>query len=216
MNLETDLSEVLHSRVRHCVSRAFPHLSKGEYFIAGSAIATREIADIDVYPVGDAPFNVPTEKVLAATKNATTVAGDPPIQFCRYKHATLGELLASFDFAHVQAGAHVCDGIVQQVQWTADFVAANACRTSQFTGSEYPLSSAIRLLKYHKRGELTKHSSIRAMLDIVYAVVKRGFKDYDDFKDQLDAVDLGMTPEDMDEVSKARLLELFELLRRNA
>lgn len=212
ISLVVDLPMVLMSRARQCVNRAYPHLSSGEFFIAGSAIATREMADIDIYPAADAPFTIPEKGVLAKSKNAVTIANDPPLQFCRYKHSSLEALIASFDFAHVQAGAHVKDGSVLRAAWTEAFIAANACRTSEFIGSAYPLSSAIRLLKYHKRGELTKTSAIRAMLDIVRAVVKRGFKDYEDFKDQLDAVDLGLVPDEMAEVDRANLLELFELL----
>lgn len=215
MNLDDDLRSTLRSRAKRVIRLAHPHLNVGKFFVAGSSIATREISDIDVYPVGDEPFTIPDGKALAATKNAVTIANDPPIQFCRYKRATLEALIESFDFAHVQAGAEIADGEVVRTAWTDAFVAANACRTSQFTGSEYPLSSAIRIMKYHKRGELTRGSSIRSMLDIITAIVDRGFKDYDDFKDQLDAVDLGLTPENLGEVEKAQLMKLFELLRRN-
>ena len=215
--IETDIHDTLAYRAKRCVGVARQRLSAGEYFLGGGAIATREIHDIDVYPAGDAPFVVPNDAVvLAASKNATTIANDPPIQFCNYKFQTLRELIRSFDFAHIQAGAHIKAGAVVDVAWTDAFIAANACRTSKFTASAYPLSSAIRLLKYHKRGDFTRHSAIHAMLEIVLAVVKRGFSGYEDFKDQLDAVDLGLTPEAMCEVSKASLMELFELLRRDA
>lgn len=216
MNLDDDLRSILRSRAKHVVHAAHPHLNTGTYYVAGSAIATRDISDIDVYPAGDLPFNLPKgAKVLAATKNALTIANDPPIQFCQFKKPSLDALIESFDFAHVQAGAAIENGEVTAVAWTDAFVAANACRTSEFTGSEYPLSSAIRIMKYHKRGELTRGSSIRSMIDIVHAIVSRGFKDYDDFKDQLDAVDLGLLPESLAEIDKVKLLKLFELLRKD-
>mgnify|MGYP001595994364 CR=1 FL=1 len=104
MNLDDDLRSTLRSRAKRVIRLAHPHLNVGKFFVAGSSIATREISDIDVYPVGDEPFTIPDGKALAATKNAVTIANDPPIQFCRYKRATLEALIESFDFAHVRPG----------------------------------------------------------------------------------------------------------------
>ena len=215
MKLDESLTSVLRSRAKKCIDLSSGHLKKGEFFLGGSAIATNLISDIDIYPAGSAIFHIPdSAPVLYSSKNATTISNKPPLQYCKYKHDTLDELIESFDFAHVQAGAYIVDGQVSKVAWTNNFVVANAIRSSEFTGSAYPLSSAIRLLKYNNREELTRNSSIRAMLDILCAIVKRGFKDYEDFKDQLDAVDLGLTPDDLDEVSKAKLMDLFEALKK--
>jgi len=215
LNIETDLRDTLTARAKRCVRVASGHLSEGEFFLGGGAVATRDMNDIDIYPAGDAAFTIPKGVILASSKNATTIGNAPPLQFCNYKRATLAQLVASFDFAHIQARAHVKDGAILSVEWTPAFVAANACRTSEFTGSDYPLSSSIRLLKYNKRGELTRHHSIHSMLNIIREIVERGFKDYEDFKDQLDAVDLGLNPEELEGVVRSNVMRLFELLRKD-
>jgi len=216
-----DLRRVLLGRALTCVSLASPLLDTGELFIAGSCIATPTINDIDVYPVGDLPLIIPTAgRVPSASKNTTTIkksADAVPVQFCHaYKKATLEGLVQSFDFSHIQAGVQVSDGKVTAVYWTESYLYATAAGSSAFEGSEYPLSSAIRLLKYHKRGAIGYRASLRAMLAIISTVVNRGFKDYDDFKDQLDAVDLGLglAPKDIQGMESV-LLRLYEALCRN-
>lgn len=200
MNAET-LTQILVSRAKRCIQLSHGILSKGSYHIAGGAIASDTIRDIDVYPVDGKPFDVPIKGRIVTTKNAITINNDPPIQFCKYQKLSLELLLSSFDFSHIQAGVTIADGRVTEIKWTEAFLFAKASGTSSFTGSEYPLSSAIRLLKYSRRGEITEHSSLSALLSVVCAVVERGFKSYEDFKDQLDAVDLGLVPEQYGEAS---------------
>lgn len=212
-----DLTRVLISRAVKCVHLAKPHLDKGEYFIAGSCISTDDINDIDIYPAGDSEFVIPTiNRIDTKSLNSMTiaVAGGPPLQFCRYKKPDLDTLISSFDFSHVQAGVHIRNKEVKSVAWTDSYLYAGASRTTDFEGSEYPLSSAIRLLKYHKRGEISQRGAMVAMLKIIEAIVARGFKDYNDFKDQLDAVDLGLVPKDIKEIGEDGLKELFERLVR--
>ena len=217
MNTE-DLRRILTERAAKCIRLAQPHLDSGEYFLAGSSISTPEINDIDIYPAGDKPFVIPSaHRIDTKSLNSVTVRNDPnpPLQFCRYQKPTLQALITSFDFSHVQTGAHIRDGQVINVQWTDSFVFAGAARTTKFEGSDYPLASAIRLLKYHKRGEMARQTAMVSMLEIVEAIVSRGFKDYDDFKDQLDAVDLGLVPEDVEAIEQAGLVRLFERLVHN-
>lgn len=201
MNAET-LSKILESRASRCVELSNGLLSKGHFHIAGSAIASDTIRDIDVYPVSGKPFAAPLEGRIVETKNAVTIKNDPPIQFCNLQKPSLESLLSAFDFSHVQAGVTIEDGNVTEVKWTEAFLFAKASGSSSFTGSEYPLSSAIRLLKYSRRGEITERSSLTAILSIICAITERGFKSYDDFKDQLDAVDLGLVPEQYNEASQ--------------
>ncbi len=67
-----------------------------------------------------------------------------------------------------------------------------------FVGSEYPLSSLIRLVKYAKRGLYpARRDYLADMLRILTAVVERGYSDYEDFKDQLDAIDLNYEGEEV-------------------
>lgn len=66
-----------------------------------------------------------------------------------------------------------------------------------FVGSEYPLSSLIRLVKYAKRGLYPKRRDYTAdILRILTAIIERGYSGYEDFKDQLDAIDLGYEGEE--------------------
>jgi hypothetical protein len=206
----------------------------GRFFIAGGAL-TSSITDIDIFPAKDATkygchgsgelFCIPT--VLSKTPNAITYDCKPwAVQVCNYVYASLKELVDSFDFAHIQVGAEcatesilVGDTLtypttVKDVYFTDAFVQSNAIGTSWFCGSKYPLSSLIRAGKYMKRGQLSRSSHIRAVIDIVAALAKRGFNGYDDFKDQLDAVDLGLLPSELSEVERASLLELFEALNK--
>jgi len=48
-------------------------------------------------------------------------------------------------------------------------------------------------------------------LTILHDIVDRGFADYNDFKNQLDAVNLGLVPEDLDGC-KDILRKLFDVL----
>lgn len=212
-----DLTRILTSRAAKCISLASPHLDKGQYFIAGSCISTDDINDIDIYPAGESEFIIPiVNRINTRSLNSVTIACNPPLQFCHYKKSDLSTLINSFDFSHVQAGAHVQDRAIKAITWTDSYLYAGASRTSDFEGSEYPLSSAIRLLKYHKRGEISQRGAMVAMLKIIEAIVARGFKDYNDFKDQLDAVDLGLVPKDIEAVNNTGLKELFERLVRSS
>jgi chromosomal replication initiation ATPase DnaA len=56
------------------------------------------------------------------------------------------------------------------------------------------------------------------MLKIVHDIIERGFKGYEDFKDQLDAIDLGMVPDDIEQLQTKEgtdmLRNLFKLLAK--
>ena len=210
----SNLKSAIKSRALKCISLSNGILERGEYYLAGSSIATLCVRDIDIYPVEGREFTIPADNRVSETRNAVTIKNDPPLQFCRYKKPSLSALISSFDFAHIQAGAHISDGVVLSVEWTESFLFAKATGTSSFTGSEYPLSSAIRLMKYHSRGEITSRYAMCSMINIIAAVVARGFDGYEDFKDQLDAVDLGLIPDEVMGIAESNLKELFELLDR--
>ena len=198
------------------LSKVFPE-GDARFHIGGGSLTGR-LSDIDLFPDTTAVPTPNTERV-AETKNASTYVGvSCPVQVCNYQHDSLQELVDSFDFAHIQVGVTVKQS--QGSLWVVDcyftdaFVQSRALGISWFTGSEYPLASLIRLSKYYKRGDMQKGSQIRCVLSILTAIVKRGFRDYEDFKDQLDAVDLGLLPEEFKEVGDSPLGELFALLNR--
>lgn len=187
------------------------------FYMAGGCMTGR-ISDIDLFP-GETAVPTPDLPVIITTKNATTYRAEIwPIQICNYQHGSLKELVDSFDFAHIQVGVTIRSGggylAVEDVYYTEAFVESRALGISWFTGSKYPLSSIIRAGKYHKRGDIPKGAFIRCLLDGVSAVVTRGFDGYEDFKDQLDAVDLGLVPEEFDEITYESLRKFFDLLNR--
>ena len=204
----------------------FEGIKDMSFYIAGGAL-NGPINDVDLFPV-DAENRVKlksiknnAEKVLSETRNAITLKCDPwPIQVCNYQKESLEALVRSFDFAHIQVGVRVrwClrKFVVKEVFFTDDFVVANAINTSWFCGSDFPLSSLIRTGKYYKRGTMPRGAHLRAVIDALTAVVRRGFEGKEDFKDQLDAVDLGLLPEDLEETGFESLKELYELLDNSA
>jgi hypothetical protein len=136
-------------------------------------------------------------KLLAKTRNAVTVkllAKDQVVQFCSYQKPSLTELVKSFDFSHIQVGIEFTGDKepphADAVYYTDDFVLANVKRRTVYTGSEYPLSSLVRLFKYAKRDKLTRIGVAQAVMKILTDVLERGYENYDDFKSQIDAVDL--------------------------
>lgn len=133
------------------------------------------------------------------------------VQLCNYVKGSLKQLVESFDFAHCKIGVYVdpiIDGESGSLTYTnieikdchisdAWFIAA--ADDSSFyalmpdeSANGYPLSSLIRLFKYRKRDIITNAKCKTTVLQILEAIVNRGFKNYEDFKDQLEAIDLNM------------------------
>lgn len=200
------------------IGKCWPKDAVTRFYLAGGALAG-DVNDVDLFPVACEKIVHPNGTVICESKNATTIKCDPwPVQVCKYQRESLQALVESFDFAHIQVGAMISlkqgTAVVDYVYCTQAFLDARAIGSTWFTGSGYPLSSMVRLGKYFKRGSLGKSAYIRSVIDTLVAVVMRGFDGYADFKDQLDAVDLGLVPEELDEVSKSSLKELFELLNR--
>jgi len=179
-------------------------------YIAGGCFGS-EIKDIDLFPVTKDSKILVSAPIANRSMNATTYATKPwSVQVCNYYHSSLHDLLCSFDFAHCQVGCQVRDGKVVKDCWTDQFVTSRIHGYSWFTDSEYPFSSLIRAGKYYKQGILNRRSYIQCIFSIMPAILDRGFHDYEDFKDQMDAVDLGLLPEEYPENIK----ELFERLKK--
>jgi hypothetical protein len=205
-------------KILHPVRMALPE----SFVLAGGAFG-KQVNDIDIFPIEADTLNINGSlqdvACVASTKNADTwnIYGHT-VQCCNYRYATLKELVESFDFAHIQAGVRVTvnAGCVAatEVYLSRPFVVSRTIGESWYTGSNYPLSSLVRLNKYSKRGAISKGGSIEATLSILADIVGRGFTDYEDFKDQLDAVDLGLVTEDMDSITLASCRRLFDLLAK--
>lgn len=216
--------ETINSVIRSRANRILDQISvltapDMEFYLAGGALSGDNFNDIDIFPKDGFDLKKISEKcpdIISKTKNALTVRVNGKIvQFCNYTKSSLVELVYSFDYAHIQVGVSIKDGRVKEIYASKNFKIAKTIENSEYTGSEYPLSSLIRILKYYKREKITKSAAIRSIISIVKDINKRGFKDYEDFKDQIDAVDLGLVPEEIEDMPKADLFELYELLVKN-
>lgn len=138
-------------------------------------------------------------KVLYESKNATTVEfGGTKYQFCMYQKDSATDLVESFDFSHIQIAAEIDfeeDGEENQPQisdvvYTDDYVEAKITGQSKYTGTDYPLGSVFRAEKYMRYGQLTRSEYKKSVVKALTDVIRRGYKDYNDFKDSIGAIDL--------------------------
>lgn len=154
--------------------------------------------------------------VLFESRNALTVCVDGKrIQFCDYavmspsvpNKPSLVELVRSFDYTHVQVGVSfftpmddsngsILTPKADLIYYTDDYLETLITNQTKYSGTEFPLGSLIRLRKYDKRGLLPLSRYRRTVLDILADIINRGFNDYEDFKKQLEAVDLSVLTKD--------------------
>lgn len=223
-NISDDIVKTLTARAERLNAQELWDVLNGDNFIlAGGALCDNEPNDYDIYGAKKRLDLDKIEtrcekygvKVLASTTNALTVeVGGQTVQFCRYWKNSLMALVQSFDFAHCQAGALFKSSedntyYVDDVYNTSEFIAAQACRDTCFTGSEYPLSSLMRAGKFYKQGKFANaHSYRMAVLEILRAVMERGMYDYKDIVDQMTAVSEGI-----EETKEAMMVS--EMLKRD-
>jgi hypothetical protein len=208
-------------RLRPCV-KILNKLGIKNFYMAGNSMNKEPPHDIDIFPVlkaktiHDLASKLDSDEIICLTKNALTIKSEPvAIQICSYHHKSLKELVESFDFAHIQIGVKVkLDGDnikIEQVCLTDDFVVSHTIGRTYYTGSVYPLSSLIRVSKYKQQGAFDGASHIIEIIKCLNDVVSRGFESYEDFKDQIDAVDLGLVATDVED-TKDDLMRLYHLL----
>lgn len=199
-----------------------------DFYVAGNSLNKEAPNDIDIFPIDKKPFEIcswkssnfsDSIKVICKTKNAITTKicqNDVfyTVQFCNYFHESLKDLVESFDFSHVQVGAEIRrNNLTYPVYFSEKYILSKMIQSTEYVGSEYPLSSLVRMAKYIKRGDFAGKSYIFSMFKILNDIIERGFFNYQDFKDQLDAVDLGLLPEDFQEMNKDdMLMKLFKNL----
>lgn len=194
------------------------------FYIAGNCLNREKINDIDIFPLTLESFEDIFHredlsldmnlKIISRTKNAITLKNNPNIQLCLYFHKTLEDLVKSFDFAHIQVGAKIENNEITEIYFTDDYVISKTVGRTFYTKSKYPLSSLCRINKYIERGHFPNRTYIIDIINILSDIVERGFDNYDDFKDQLDAVDLGLVPDEIDAISKANVIRLYNLLNK--
>lgn len=210
----------LYSAIAICLSYHYDG-----YFVAGNSCNASAPHDFDVYPWGD-DFDFREIKsrikyvrgyVVIETRNALTVNIDGNIiKFCNYNKHDLISLVESFDFAHIQVGVAIsikwrpggfeddlggyeCSKI-KYVEYTDYWQRAHMLETTWYTGSDYPLSSLLRTVKYFQRGAYAnKFEYKKDIINILNNIISRGYKDYEDYKDQLAAIDMLLfEPEERD------------------
>lgn len=131
-------------------------------------------------------------RIVYESANARTVKhDDDTYQYCAYQKP-FHKLIESFDYAHVQVGAklNLKTHKIDEVYFTDAYLNYLLTGKTCFTGSEFPLSSLLRAEKY-KRYEVMNASEFRECVLVALGdVIQRGFVDYEDFKRQIQAVDL--------------------------
>lgn len=211
-----DVKNVIRSRISNRVPikeirKIIPH-----FYIGGNSLNRTKPNDIDIFPTTNCEFVFSLDtKILSSTKNATTISIDGiTVQFCNYRHKSLKDLVDSFDFSHIQVGAEI-NGDDCEIYFSDAYIKAKLTQSTEFVGSQYPLGSLIRAFKYQERGDFSGKSYIFSVLEILNNIIERGFSDYNDFKDQLDAVDLGLLPEDFKDMDASVLTRLYKNLSSN-
>lgn len=202
--MDTRLKKV-YSAIAICLSYEYHG-----YFVAGNSCNASAPHDFDLYPWCNNEFDFEGIKsriesvggyVIIETRNALTVnIGGKIIQFCNYWKPDLINLIESFDFAHIQIGVAVNiewgpDGYehsaIEYVEYTDNWQRAHMLETTWYTGSDYPLSSLLRTVKYFQRGAYAnKFEYKKDVLNILNSIISRGYEDYQDYKDKLAAIDL--------------------------
>ncbi len=193
-----------------------------KFYIAGGAMIMNKPNDIDIYAEGlknDLINSLPKEiSFVSKTMNAYTFnCNGIIVQVCLYYKETLKALVDSFDFAHIKVGARFDKyHDINEIYISEDYKTSSLIGSTFYTGSDFPLSSMIRINKYIERGCFVGKSYIPEIIKIMSDIYDRGFEDYDDFKDQLDAVDLGLIPSEISQITDASdiFYEFFELLNK--
>jgi len=207
------------TNIKSFINRYLPE----RFYVAGG-VFDKNHKDIDIFFLSQEDFDFVRKKIskqnnieLLHTRNAITCKYNKEIiQLCAYIKNSLEELINSFDFAHHQIGCEIKktenDFKIEKIYYTQNFIKAKTLETTFYTGSDYPLSSLIRLMRFYKRENLAGNQYIVETFKILVDIIERGFYSYEDFKDQIDAIDLGLLPEDIKEIKIDCLEKLFLLL----
>ena len=226
--------EIIERRLENRLKGITYHISSmlGEYeehsiYIAGNSLNRQKPNDFDIYPTHKNQFDslcLENYNVLMKSKNAITVRipeNGKIIQFCKYFKKDLKALVNSFDFAHIKLGAKIQiekedfnDFYIKDLYLSKDYICSKVSEGSFYTGSEYPLSCLMRIFKYQKRGDFAGKSYMAETIKILSDIISRGFDNYDDFKNQIDAVDLMWMPENLEDSDFEELKNLFDLLNK--
>lgn len=230
-SVSLDEKEMLRKRILRRIqplSQYLYNVGLRKFFVAGGALNVSAPKDIDIFFKDEKMFpTIPPEDIVNETRSAITVNQEGCIvQFCRYYEPSLKDLVSSFDFSHIKQGATiVLDQGGATFGWSIlveiheifvhpDRYQAGVIGSGFYTGGDYPLSSLFRLFKYWKRDQITDEYRTWSLIQILIRIVDRGFVDYEDFLDQLEAMDLHILPEEWELVGHDVFKDLYELLKK--
>jgi len=214
----------LMDHAEHLIKRVDPLMKKFgicNYIIAGSSFIYSKARDIDVFPIEGEPEPGDNPPPIYTTTNAKTYRfNDEIIQICNYRAKSVKELIGRFDFTGIQIGVEVYKDGTRKLEFTPEFVMARLFNDSVYTSkTDYPLSSLMRMHKYYNRGQMSAVTYRRNIILCLTHIIGRGFLDRDDFKNQLDAVDVAICSADDIFIPRKEfekeLDKLFELLRKD-
>ncbi len=221
----------------HVNRRAFAKLGLKSFYIAGGALMPPEPNDYDLFPVGKDDFDklfktrphpytgdpiTSTGEPIWETPNAFTISSEGiKIQLCKFWNKSLMKTVERFDFTHCKIGAKIIrvdlKGTklfqVDDVYISDDFVRYRILGYSEYCGiheKDFPLSSLLRVFKYIKKGYI--RSSYDVIFKILEAFLERGYKDEDDFKKQLEGIDVGVEEAEQLDIHSESLKHIYFLL----
>ena len=217
--------------------RAFGKLGLESFYIAGGALMPPEPNDYDLFPVGKKDFDElfkwkpdphigdPISSFVWDTPNALTINSEGiKIQLCKFWNESLVKTVERFDFTHCKIGAEIgridIKGKkmfkVNDVYISEDFVRYRILGYSEYCGiheKDFPLSSLLRVFKYIKKGYI--RSTYDVIFKILEAFLERGYKDEEDFKTQLQGIDVGVEEAEQLDVNSESLKHIYFLLTGN-
>lgn len=216
---ELILKNNIYTRIEKRFYNLLSEIPFDNYYIAGNSLNAEEPKDFDLFPIENSfDFNLVRDKVVnenneilnESTNAFTTKINGKIVQFCTYTKPSLEELVKSFDFSHVQVGIEVRNKnlVFDSIYFTEKYVEWKLTNKIEFIDTSYPLSSLIRYIKYIKRYDIPKRQYGENLINILCAIVKRGFKDYEDLKDQLEAIDLAFI---LNSETRENLIKTFNI-----
>lgn len=234
------LWEEIRDRIAYRINsnrKAFLKLGLKSFYVAGGALLPAEPNDYDLFPVNKKDFDCffryergeqqsKLDVKIWETSNAVTYEiNGIKIQLCKFWNESIIKTVERFDFTHCKLGAKFEVSYANKeapvfipvdVYVSEDFIRYRILGYSEYTGvqlCDYPLSSLLRMYKYIKRGYI--RSTYDVIFKILEAFLERGYKDEEDFKQQLEGIDIGVDEAQQLDANSKSLKHLYYLVTGN-
>jgi hypothetical protein len=207
----TDIFKKLNNR--YDIVKELKNININNFILAGSSMSNHiTIKDLDIF-ITDIEFNKLKGNSSIPRKYNSTKLINLKINGINFQiiksDYDLINLINSFHFSSTQVGINYDNGSIISY-CTEDYLKYLITKENIYTGSNYPLASLITLTKYFNKGNMSRLTYNKNCVDILIEIITRGFKDYDDFKDQLSSIDLVLEDEEL----RGPLFNLFNLLNK--